>query len=60
MQVIGLLVAILKLDTSRDTMPEYLKAKGKRASREHHGTALIIVPNAVLFNWQKELKTWGQ
>jgi SNF2 family DNA or RNA helicase len=58
-QVIGLLVAVLRLQTSQHTMPEYLRPKGKRLARTHHGTALIIVPNAVLFNWQKELSTWG-
>jgi hypothetical protein len=58
-QVIGLLVAVLRLDTRKDLKPEFLLKKGEQKTRRYEGTALIIVPPAVLYNWKKELATWG-
>ena len=57
-QVIGLLVAVLKLKARMDAKPEFLLKKGEK-HRCYEGTALIVVPPAVLLNWKKELDTWG-
>ena len=57
-QVIGLLVAVLKLEAKMDAKPEFLLKKSEK-HRTYEGTALIVVPPAVLLNWKKELETWG-
>ena len=46
-QVIGLLVAVLKLEAKMDAKPEFLLKKSEK-HRTYEGTALIVVPPAVL------------